>query len=112
MSRRKVKKDLLIHMDNSRCHNNLKVTSYLKSKSIERMEHPPYSPDLSPYDFWLFGYLKEWLKEKEIEDETQLVKEITDAWDAVTFDQLQSVFHDWILRLDDVIKKHGSYYNK
>jgi hypothetical protein len=27
---------------------------FLAKKSITKMDHPPYSPDLVPRDFWLF----------------------------------------------------------
>jgi histone-lysine N-methyltransferase SETMAR len=32
------------------------------------MEHPPYSPDLTPVDFWLFPKLKNVLKGKHFSD--------------------------------------------
>jgi len=32
------------------------------------MDHPPYSPDLVPCDFWLFPKLKNALKEQRIAD--------------------------------------------
>lgn len=111
-ARRKPKQKLLIHMDNSRCHNNQKVTNYLESNHMERIPHPPYSPDISPCDFWLFGYLKECLKEKLYDTEEELVNEIYIAWNSVTFETLQNVYKEWIIRLDYVIKNGGSYYSK
>ena len=35
------------------------VTDYLTKVGIKTVPHPPYSPDLAPYDFWLFPQLKE-----------------------------------------------------
>ena len=29
---------------------------------VKTVPHPPYSPDLAPYDFWLFPKLKEKLR--------------------------------------------------
>ena len=34
---------------------------YRKESGLHVFDHPPYSPDLSPYDFWLFPRLKEML---------------------------------------------------
>jgi histone-lysine N-methyltransferase SETMAR len=50
--------DSFVHMDNSMCHNCRKVTDKLEVLRPDRVHHSPYSPDLSPCDFWLFGMLK------------------------------------------------------
>ena len=39
------------HQDNAPVHNSILVTDYLTKIGIPQ---PPYSPDLSPCDFWLF----------------------------------------------------------
>jgi hypothetical protein len=41
-----------------------KVTGQLTRPNIIRVSYPPYSPELSLYDFWLFGFLKESMKGK------------------------------------------------
>ena len=58
-----------LHMDNSRPHLAFKELTELGMKILE---HPPYSPDLAPSDFFLFGFLKKLLKGQEFEDENQL----------------------------------------
>lgn len=35
-------------------HNAISVKQILADKHISALEHPPYSPDLVPYDFNLF----------------------------------------------------------
>ena len=42
------------HQDNTSIHNSILVTDYLTKMGIETVPHRPYSPDLVPYDFWLF----------------------------------------------------------
>ena len=37
------------------------LEEYLKEYGLDVLDHPPYSPDLSPCDFWLFPRLKEML---------------------------------------------------
>jgi histone-lysine N-methyltransferase SETMAR len=56
---------LWVHIDNSICHNGSKVVAKFDKIHIARLPHPPYSPDLSPCDFWLFGMLKGILKDRE-----------------------------------------------
>ena len=50
------------HQDNALVHNSILVTDYFPKMGIKIVPHPPYSPDLSPCDFWLFPKLKENLR--------------------------------------------------
>jgi hypothetical protein len=52
-----------VHMGNSMCHNGAKITEKLEKRHVARAPHPPYLPDLSSCDFWLFGILKQKMKE-------------------------------------------------
>ena len=46
----------LLH-DNARPHIHANVHN-LQEKGIKLIDHPPYSPDLAPSDFWLFDEIK------------------------------------------------------
>jgi len=48
----------ILHHDNAPAHDALRVRGFLAKNSITKMDHPPYSPDLAPCDFWLFPKLK------------------------------------------------------
>ena len=50
----------LLH-DNAPAHKSATVQEYLKESGLDVLDHPPYTPDLSPCDFWLFQRLKEML---------------------------------------------------
>jgi hypothetical protein len=52
------------HIDNSMCHNGHRVVDELRRLKILRAPHPPYSPDISPCDFWMFGDFKHKLKDR------------------------------------------------
>jgi histone-lysine N-methyltransferase SETMAR len=77
---------------------------------IERLPHPAYSPDLSPCDFWLFGMLKGNMKDRAFQTVEEIFDVITLIWNGVRFEQLQSVFLNWIERLEWVISNGGEYY--
>ena len=47
----------LLH-DNARPHTALSVSRFLTKHNVTVLPHPPYSPDLSPCDFFLFPRLK------------------------------------------------------
>jgi hypothetical protein len=100
------------HMDNSMCHNGSKVTSKFDKHHIVRLPHPPDSPDLSPCDFWLFGMLKGILKDREFHSHDEIEEAISMAWNDLTFDDVQSVFHSWMNRLRWVIEGGGEYISE
>ena len=54
----------LLH-ENASSHKTKQVTAYLEDIGMKALNHPPYSPDLSPRDFWLFSKLKNHLPGKE-----------------------------------------------
>ena len=47
--------------DNASSHKCEVVKSFLASEKVKVLNHPPYSPDLSPCDFFLFPRLKKML---------------------------------------------------
>jgi hypothetical protein len=44
----------ILHHDNAAAHMALSMREFLASKQITVLEHPSYSPDLAPNDFFLF----------------------------------------------------------
>jgi len=44
----------VLHQDNAPAHNALSVQMFLMKHKITLLEHPPYSPDLAPCDFFYF----------------------------------------------------------
>jgi hypothetical protein len=44
----------ILHYDNGPAHNSLSVKAFLVKHKIPMFEHPPYSPDLAPRDFYYF----------------------------------------------------------
>ena len=46
------------HQDNAPVHNSILVTDYLSKMGIKTVPHPSYSPDIAPWDFWLFNKLR------------------------------------------------------
>jgi histone-lysine N-methyltransferase SETMAR len=46
---------------NALAHKSATEQEYLTESGLDVLDHPPYSPDLSTFDFWLFPRLKEML---------------------------------------------------
>jgi histone-lysine N-methyltransferase SETMAR len=97
-------------MDNSRCHNAKKITGKLQKKHITRAPHPPYSPDLSPCNFWFFGMVKQKMKDREFCSAQEMLRGLSDAWSDLTLEDIQRVFLEWMDRLTWVIENDGEYF--
>jgi len=58
----------ILHHDNAPAHDALRVCEFLAKNSITNKDHPPYSSDLGPCDFWIFTKLKNALKGQRFAD--------------------------------------------
>jgi hypothetical protein len=61
-------------------------------KTITEIQHPPYSPDLAPNNFWLFPKIKSALKERIFQDIKDIQNNVTTALKAVPQQELQKIF--------------------
>jgi histone-lysine N-methyltransferase SETMAR len=52
------RKKIIFHQDNAPTHKSVLAMGKLRDLHYELLEHPPYSPDLAPSDFYLFLKLK------------------------------------------------------
>jgi transposase len=59
---RREQKQILLRHDKARSHTSAATSTTVESIGFEVVLHPPFSPDLAPSDFWLFGALKKYLK--------------------------------------------------
>ncbi|KAJ4433779.1 hypothetical protein ANN_16091 [Periplaneta americana] len=62
----------LMH-DNAPAHRAIIVKNFLARHNITALDHPPYSPDLSPPDYFLFPRLKSHLKGRRFNAEELMV---------------------------------------
>jgi hypothetical protein len=61
--------------------------------------HSVYSPELSPCDFWFFGDAKERMKDQTITSNDDPEDKLTEVWETVSGDLLESGFSEWTSRL-------------
>ena len=62
---------LLLH-DNARPHTASATQETIRQMHWEVLPHPPYSPDLAPSDFHLFGPMKHYLGGKHFTDDEEV----------------------------------------
>ena len=99
----------LFHMDNAPCHNSRQTKDFMKDHHMNRMVHPPYSPDLAPCDFFLFGYMKREFADAKFGNMEEAVIQITTWLDTIDKNMRLAVFENWMLRLQKCIECNGDY---
>lgn len=102
---------ILLH-DNARPHTAQKTQETIDKLHWELLPHPPYSPDLAPSDFHLFGPLKDYLRGQKFIDNNH-VKENVLNWlrgqDKSFFAAgINKLIHRW----DKCINVCGDYIEK
>jgi hypothetical protein len=76
---------------------------------MTKAHHPPYSPDLAPSDFYLFGYIKRNLSGTSFNEGDELLSAIVDISDFIEKATLNRVFLEWIERLRRCLDISGDY---
>ena len=107
---RTICKGLRILHDNARPHKTRLVKDTLESLGIVELQHPPYSPDLSPCDFWLFNNLKSHLSGRDFETNHQLGSAIFQYLKAIPKEEYKKTFHKWLERLELCVLNKGEYF--
>jgi len=67
---------MLIQHDNARPHTSLRTQEAIAKFGWIVLHHPPYSPDLTPSDFHLFGPLKDSLRGTRFEDDESVIRAV------------------------------------
>jgi hypothetical protein len=72
---------------------------FMEQNSMQRAQHPAYSPDLAPFDFYLFGHVKQLLLGCQFADQDYLLQAVSDILVRIEKVTSESVFHNWMERL-------------
>ena len=76
IKRKRRGRGVLLQHDNARPHVSKQTKEAIHRLGFECVPHPPYSPDLAPSDYWLFGEIKRTLRGKRVNAFKNLEREI------------------------------------
>ena len=93
-------------------HNSKLSFSKYEILGLKRPPQPPYSPDVAPSDFYLFGYLDEKLKGHSFNEPDELFEAIIEILNSISTEKRKEVFDHWIDRCKWIINHNGDYYIK
>ena len=83
------------------------MKSFLASEKMKVLNHPPYSPDLSPV---LFPRLKKMLSGNKYMSRSSLGSAIYQCLQQIPKEDYLSAFHDWVKRLQKCVSVKGEYF--
>ena len=92
--------EIVLHHNKASCHTACQTVDFLSSNNVELMTHCPYSPDLSPNDFFLFPNIKNKIRGERFESPEAAVE---------TFRTLISEVN---LRVEKMLRKLVRAYTK
>jgi histone-lysine N-methyltransferase SETMAR len=103
--------DWFLHWDNAPVHSAAVVQDWLAARGVQVIEHPPYSPDLAPADFFLFPKVKSVLAGKTLTTQT-FKKEWEGAVRTLSAADFADAFQQWYRRCEKCVNIGGSYVEK
>lgn len=101
-----------LHHDNAPAHTAFLVTSYLTRIGVEVLPQPPYSPDLSPPDFFLFPKVKRCLKGHRFDDIPNIQRAVTKALTGITQTDYSGAYEAWKTRWQRCVDAQGEYFEE
>jgi hypothetical protein len=103
------RRKLVMPIDNAPAHNLSTIQNFFAHKTLRRLSHPRYLPEISPSNFYLCEKVKSALTGREIPDELDLPEAVTEILNGISDAELQRNFRSWIEGLTKVIDAGGDY---
>ena len=103
-------KNWRLHHDNAPAHSSQLVGDFLAKHGVPLVRQPPYSPGLSPADFWLFPKVKKQLKGHQFQTREIIMDNVTDQLRAIPEEGFQGCFENWKVRWSKCVDSDGAYF--
>lgn len=111
------RRNIIFQLDGASIHNVIAVRRWLNEtfrgrwigRSSPSIYWPPRSPDLTPLDFFLWGYLKENVYQSRPQNVNELKERITQKCRQITPDQLRRTRQNLRRRYEKCIELEGGY---
>ena len=100
----------ILHQDNAPSHITLSVKQCLVNANITVREHPPYSPDIAPCDFYFFPKIKSVLKGTHFVSVEDLKAKTVEILNILTDHDLRNCCEHWHHRMQPCVNSKGNYF--
>jgi len=100
----------ILYHDNAPCHRAFSVTQFLTLKNITVLPQPPYSPDMSPCDFFLFPRIKQVVKGTHFDSVKDIQTSVTKVLQELPVNDFQKSYENWKKRWAQCVAAQGEYF--
>ena len=102
----------VLHHDNAPSHASLLVREFLAKQTVAMLPQPPFSPDLTPPDFFLIPRLKSSLKGHHFGTVKNMQAAVTNAPKEIPVQDFQTSYDAWQNRWQWCIEAQGCYFEE
>ena len=103
---------LLLHHDNAAAHRANATQEFLQMEKVQQLDHPPYSLDLAPCDFFVFPFIKSKLRGVRFDTPDLAVEAFFKHIQAIPQTEWANMFHKWFQPMEKCIDNAGEYFEK
>jgi len=101
--------DWFILHDNAPSHNAIIIKQFLAQKKVTVLDHPPYSPDLAPADYFLFQKVKSHLKGQLFDSISDIQTTVTSTLNTIAKDNFYKGIQKLYDRANPCVQSQGIY---
>ena len=102
---------VIFHHDNAPSHRAATIQTAVRQLGFEHVSHPPYSPDLSPCDIFLFPVMKTYLRGTDFDDTHELSAAVQVAISNIQpFSFRRCFIQSWLERCRKCISFNGGVF--
>jgi [histone H3]-lysine36 N-dimethyltransferase SETMAR len=103
-------KNMVLHQDNATPHFAPDAHEFYLENKVKLLQHPPYSPDLSPCDFWLFSKTKFFLKDRKFRTREEILGAFLQELKKLKSSDFSDCFNSWFKRCEKCLQNNGNYF--
>ncbi len=102
--------DWYLQQDNAPAHTAILTIAYFGEHDIDLLNHPPYSPDLAPCDYFMFPTLKATLRGRRFQNIDDLQNAVKQELRKMSRDKIRASILGMETRWRKCISVEGQYF--
>lgn len=99
---------IILHHNNASTHTGTRASEFLTTLRVELMNHPPYSPDLAPWDFFVFATMKKQMHGQIFNMPEEAIGIYENLVSEVSLEQWSQCFQDWFYWMQKCVDCRGN----
>ena len=103
-------KNFIFQWDNDPKHNSKLALEFYKKNKLDRLEWPPYSPDLNPIEN-IWGIVKQEVNKYDLLKISDVIAKVKTVWSEIDQEMIKHCIENMPIRLNKWIEASGDWIN-